>query len=69
MDLTEEQQKDIQERRDSFLKEYNDLCEKYMMEHVSGPVLTTVGANLFAITLVSDIRDTKYLPQKSPISV
>jgi hypothetical protein len=68
MDLTPEQIEDIKQRKEFFLKEYDELSKKYQLEHVSGPILTTIGPNLFGITMISDVRDTKYLPTPSPFN-
>lgn len=65
--LNEEQQKDIEHRKKDFLHDYEELCLKYSMEHVAGPQLMQMGPTIWGITMVSTVRDTKFLPTQSPL--
>lgn len=67
MDLTDEQKAEIKERRQGFAKDMEALIEKWQIEPVSGPTMVPVGPGIFAISMMSDLRDTKYLPTPSPV--
>lgn len=68
-ELSEEQKADIQTRKEGFLKDVDAAIEKWQVEPVSGPTLVPVGPGIFAISMISDARDKKYLPTASPVDV
>lgn len=66
MNYSEEQLKDIQERREAFLQKYKELIDEYKVDFLAYPVFIPNDRGTFEITLRQELADTKYSPVKSP---
>ncbi len=64
--LTEEQEKDVQERTKAFEDEYNTLMEKHEVYHAVFPQYVPVAPGIFATVSNITIVDRKYQPVESP---
>lgn len=65
--LTEEQQKDVTDRMDSFRGEYLSLVEKYEVDFVSFPQYVQTQSGAFTTVAGMSLVDKKYVPVTSPI--
>jgi hypothetical protein len=66
-ELTDEQKSDTQSRKDSFIKEYEALVEKYQVDFAYLPLYVPVGVGIFSTSLRVELQDKKYLSTPSPI--
>ena len=58
--LNEAQVKDIDERRDAFKKEYEELCRKYSVEIMTMPNFVPTPDGTFGVVVAADFVDLKY---------
>lgn len=58
--LNAEQQKDVEERRAAFKKEYEALCRKYSVEIMTMPNFVPTQAGFFGVVVAADFVDLKY---------
>lgn len=65
--LTDEEQKDSQERQAAFIKEYEGLIEKYQHDFISYPVLLPTESGAFEVRVQTQAVDKKYRPVPSNI--
>ncbi len=65
LELTPEQQQDIQERAEAFMKEYNELVEKHGIKMSAAPVFVPNERGSWECMVQGGPIDTKYLPVKS----
>lgn len=65
--LTPEQQKESQERKDSFRNEYIALTEKYQVDFASYPQYAPTPNGNFTTIILTELMDKKALATKSPI--
>lgn len=66
-DLTDEQKKDVEDRKQKFVEEYSKLVEKYEIDFNQQPFFVPVAQGMWAISLVAEPTDKKYLSVPSPI--
>ena len=66
--LTPEQQADVEARVKEFRAEYLILAEKHQVDFTAYPQFTPAGNGAFVIVAPIAIYDKKYLPVKSPFS-
>lgn len=66
--MTEEQQKDIKERAEAFLKEYGELVKKHQIDLATFPqyVQHPDGKGTFLTVVTPTTVDLKYQAQPSP---
>ncbi len=65
--LTEDQQKDVSTRMDSFRGDYLSLVEKYQIDFVSFPQYVQTQSGSFTTVAGMSMVDKKYVPVASPI--
>lgn len=68
--MPEQTPNDFPERRESFLKEYKQLIDKYQCDFMSSPMLVPTPNGVWSmneITFRVDVMDTKNAPTKSPL--
>jgi len=66
--LTEEQIKDVEERRKAFTEDYLALVEKYQVDMMSYPQMAQTPRGSFDITVTTFVADRKYAPVRSPVT-
>lgn len=64
--LTEEQQKDVEERIGAFMKDYEELIKRHQIDFVSYPVWLPTATGIFETRIQTSPMDRKYMPVKSP---
>lgn len=64
-ELTEEQQKDIQDRAEAFMKDYNDLVQKHQIKIAAVPVFVPNEKGTWECMVQGGPTDVKYTPVKS----
>lgn len=67
--LTEEQQKEVEERTAVFLEEYKALIDKHQMDFISFPVFVPNERGSFEVMLQTQPMDKKYAPVPSDFMV
>lgn len=67
--LTKEQVADIMDRKEKFIKAYEDLTREFEMDFAQYPSFVPMASGLFAIRMEADLRDKKYLPIASPVQI
>lgn len=65
--LTQEQEKDIQDRKTKFVAGYQELCKKYRCDLIGVPQFAPVSDMAFGVICPVMPIDTKYLDIPSPI--
>lgn len=58
--LNEAQVADINERREAFKKEYEELCRKYSVEIMTAPNFVPTPDGTFGLVIAADFVDLKY---------
>lgn len=66
--LTEEQQKDVEERIAEFMKRYHAAVEELQVDLIRYPQYMQIGPEEFATRVVVQPMDKKYLPVPSPLA-
>jgi len=66
--LTEEQQKDIEDRVKSFTEKYKALTEEYQVDFLSYPQFIQIGQGVFGTSMNIQLVDKKYTPIPSPLN-
>lgn len=66
MELTKEQQEDIQNRIKEFREKYLELTKKYQVDFASFPQHIQLGEGVYGTMIQTTIMDRKYAPIPSP---
>lgn len=66
-ELTEEQKKDIDSRREEFLKRYEAIVTELQMDFASFPQYVPMQDGKCGTVIVTQIVDKKYISTPSPI--
>jgi len=61
-----EENKEFEERKSQFIKEYKELIDKYRIDWMSFPMFTPNEKGTWEITIQTHPVDTKNSPVKSP---
>lgn len=67
MELTDEQQKDVEERTKQFLDGYTKLVEETQIDFGQMPQFVPIQQGLFSVMIFNQPQDKRYLPVPSPI--
>lgn len=66
--LTDEQKQDIEQRKEFFTKEFQELSEKYNFTFGSIPMyVPSPNAGAYITTVMMEAMDTKYMSIPSPL--